>query len=76
MYDNQNTYESSWYKEQIEMVLWEGEHRHADVWKYEIFRKEIEQFKYLLGPDPWIVRQIVISVMCLTNATEQHRHDS
>lgn len=70
------TYESCRNEPQIKVMLRKGEHRDADVGENEIFGQKIEQFEYLFGPYARIVRQIVVGVMRLTNATKQHRHDS
>lgn len=58
------------------MMLGKRKHRYTDIGKDEVFRQEIEQFKYLLGPLSRIIGQIVVRVMRLTDATKQHGNDT
>ena len=47
----------------------------ADVRKDEIFQTKVEEFEKLLRPLLRLAREVVVSVMRLTNAAEQYRHN-
>ena len=60
----------------IKVVLWEGEDRNSDVGKDEIFRHEIQETKKLLRHGPRFGRHVIVGVMRLADAAEEHGDDS
>lgn len=70
------TYKTGKYEQRIESMLGEGEHRNADVGENEVLCEEIQQLKYLFRSSSWIIRQVVVRVVSLTNTAEQHSDDT
>lgn len=58
------------------MVLGEREHRHTNVREDEVLGQKVEQLEDLFGALPRVIRQIVVRVVRLTDAAEEHRHDA
>ena len=57
-------------------MLGEGEEGNADVAEDEVLRQEVDELEEVLGAHSGLVGEVVVGVVGLADATEQHRHNA
>lgn len=68
------TYKSCYNETGVKMMLGKGEHRYANVGKDKILGQKVQKLEYLFCPLARVLRQVVVRVVSLADAAEEHGH--